>query len=404
MRSSLGFLCAWIALGSQGLVGCYGEAPQQDEEETTVAQLGTAEQSYRASEEVTTSWWYPVPGPRGPTGPTGPTGPRGPTGATGATGAQGPQGVQGTPGAPGAPGEMGQQGYPGPMGLQGPVGPAGAPGAQGVPGEQGPAGARGEQGPAGPHGAQGERGATGATGPQGEQGATGATGPQGPQGEQGPQGATGTGGEQGPAGVAGPAGATGAQGEQGEQGEQGLQGETGAAGPRGADGAVGPVGPAGPQGPEGPMGPPGIVESTFVSNDADQALPGSAVGGTHAPTPVPATLNVVLDGGTYLLTWSTEFMRASGGAPRVYVRLRDVTAGESIGVMRRPAPEVGPAAGMPADTNNDAGEILFFSGSRVLTLPAGVRHIELQYGMSSASGTAPAIRARKQRIALVKLD
>jgi hypothetical protein len=153
------------------------------------------------------------------------------------------------------------------------------------------------------------------------------------------------------------------------------------------------------------MGPSGIVESTFVSNDTDQALSGASVGGTHAPTPVPATLNVVLDGGTYLLTWSTEFMRTAGGAPRVFARLRDVTAGESVGVMRRPSPEAGAAAAMPMDTQIDVtGEILFFSGSRVLELPAGVRQLELQYGMSSASGTQPALRARKQRIALVKLD
>jgi hypothetical protein len=261
------------------------------------------------------------------------------------------------------------------------MGPAGAQGPQGVPGAQGPAGAQGLQGERGPAGAQGL---------------------QGERGEQGPQGVPGAGGEQGPAGATGPAGADGATGATGAQGEPGPRGETGAAGPQGADGAVGPVGPTGP---EGPMGPPGIVESTFISNDTDQPLSGASVSGTHAPTPVPATLDVVLDGGTYLLTWSTEFMRTSGGAPRVFARLRDVTGGESMGVMRRPSPESGSSAGMPMDTQTDAaGEVLFFSGSRVLTLPAGVRQFELQYGMSSASGTATALRARKQRIALVKLD
>jgi hypothetical protein len=153
------------------------------------------------------------------------------------------------------------------------------------------------------------------------------------------------------------------------------------------------------------MGPSGIVETTYISNDTDQGINAPLVNGTHAPTPTPAALDVVLEGGTYLLTWSTEFMRTAGAAPRVYARLRDVTAGESVANLRRPSSEAGPVTGIPADTNNaDTGEILFFSGSRVVALPAGVRHFELQYGMNTVSGTGTAFRVRRQRIALTQLD
>jgi hypothetical protein len=153
------------------------------------------------------------------------------------------------------------------------------------------------------------------------------------------------------------------------------------------------------------MGPPGIIETMVFENNNDQALSGAAVNGTHVPTPVPANLTVAVEAGTYLLTWSTEFMRAVGGQPRVYARLRDVTAGQTVDTLRRTAPEQGPSAGIPDDTNNaDSGEIVFFSGSRVVTLPDGVKQFELQYGMNTGSGTGVAIRARRQRIGLIKLD
>jgi hypothetical protein len=153
------------------------------------------------------------------------------------------------------------------------------------------------------------------------------------------------------------------------------------------------------------MGPPGIVETTYIENDTDQGIAGASVNGAHAPTPVPARLTVAAEAGTYLLTWSAEFMRTSGGFPRVYARLRDVTAGESVAVTRVSAPEAGPSAAIPPDTNNnDSGEIILFSGSRVVVLPDGVKQYELQYGMNSASGASVALRVRRQRVGLVKLE
>ena len=140
-------------------------------------------------------------GPAGPTGAQGPAGQRGPTGPTGPQGATGPQGPTGTTGVTGATGATG---------ATGPTGPTGATGATGVTGVTGPTGATGATGNAATVAAgtvttgepETEAAVTNSGSenaavfdfviPRGATGATGATGPQGPTGPTGATGATGS--------------------------------------------------------------------------------------------------------------------------------------------------------------------------------------------------------------------
>lgn len=272
------------------------------------------------------------------------------------------------------------------MGLPGAMGPMGPMGAQGAPGPQGP------QGPAGANGAPGARGpegAVGAAGPQGEPGAIGAAGPVGPEG---PEGAMGPKGDPGADGAAGPAG---------PEGPPGLAGTTGPKGDPGTPGA------AGPEGPEGPEGPPGVVDVFHADADNDQGMVGTTISGTFGTTPVPATLTVTADAGTYLLTWSAEVMRTTaGGGANFYARLRDVTGANTLGFMRHGlGVENGTNGNIPDDPEFFAlGDLFPFSGSTVVTLPAGVRTYRLEYALSSSASASIALRAQHQRISLLRIQ
>jgi len=254
----------------------------------------------------------------------------------------------------------------------------------------------------------------GPTGPRGPTGPQGPAGPAGPQGQQGPQGVPGPAGAQGPQGEQGPAGAPGAQGQQGEQGPQGVPGATGAVGPAGATGAPGATGPqgvqgdTGPQGDIGPEGPPGVVESFYANVENDQGIVGNTItGGVYGQTPLPATLTVNVEAGTYLLTWSAEVMRTTaGGSANFYTRLRDVTGNATLGFMRHGlGVENGPPLNIPDDPEIFAlGDLFPFSGSAVVELPAGVRTYRLEYALSNSSSSAEALRAQHQRIALLRLE
>jgi len=265
-------------------------------------------------------------------------------------------------------------------------------------GGNGATGATGPQGPAGPAGPKG------ATGPQGPQGAQGL---QGPQGAQGPQGQAGTAGPQGLQGEMGPAGPQGPGGAAGPQGAAGATGPAGAAGATGAQGPAGPEGVAGPEGPEGPEGPPGIVATFYANVDNDQGIIGSTMSGVFRQTPLPATLTVTAEAGTYLLTWNSEVMRTSaGGAANFYARLRDETGSTTVGFMRHGlGVDNGTNGNIPDDGEFFAlGDLFPFAGSAVVTLPAGTRTYRLEYALSNSSSALEALRAQHQRISLLRLE
>jgi Collagen triple helix repeat (20 copies) len=248
----------------------------------------------------------------------------------------------------------------------------------------------------------------------GSQGPTGPTGPAGAQGPQGPQGLQGLAGAQGPQGVPGPAGADGApgavgpQGPEGPAGPQGPAGAQGEQGPAGADGVDGAEGPTGPEGPQGPEGPAGFSESFFVNLEADQGMVGTTISGAYSPTPTAAALTATdLEAGDYLLTWSAEIMRTTAGGGSVFsARLRDTTAGVTRAFMRDGSGvDNGSTAAMPADESFFAmGDILNFSGSAVVTVPAGTRTYRLEYALSTNASPSDALRARRQRITLLRLE
>lgn len=245
----------------------------------------------------------------------------------------------------------------------------------------------------------------------GPRGATGPQGPAGPPGPAGSQGAEGPQGQPGPQGDPGPAGPAGAQGPQGPQGEAGPAGPAGATGAPGAPGATGPQGepgPAGPEGPEGPEGPPGVVDAFYANVENDQGIVGSTISaGNYGQTPLPATLTVTVEAGVYLLTWSAEVMRTTaGGAANFYTRLRDVTGASTLGFMRHGlGVENGPPGNIPDDPEIFAlGDLFPFSGSAVVTLPAGTRTYRLEYALSNSTTTLEALRAQHQRISLLRLE
>ena len=120
-----------------------------------------------------------APGPAGPIGPTGVRGLQGVTGPIGPTGNTGPAGPTGPTGSMGPAGPQGPEGAPGPVG---PMGPTGVRGLQGPTGPTGPVGTTGPRGATGPTGVQGIQGVPGPEGPQGIAGNTGPTGATGPQG------------------------------------------------------------------------------------------------------------------------------------------------------------------------------------------------------------------------------
>lgn len=165
----------------------------------------------------------------------------------------------------------------------------------------------------------------------------------------------------------------------------------------------------GPEGPEGPEGPPGVVDSFFASVENDQGIVGNTISGVYGQTPLPATLTVTVEAGTYLLTWSSEVMRTTaGGSANFYTRLREGTGNTATtyGFMRHGlGVENGPPGNIPDDPEVFAlGDLFPFAGSVVLTLPAGTRTFRLEYALSSSASASEALRAQHQRISLMRLE
>jgi hypothetical protein len=150
-----------------------------------------------------------------------------------------------------------------------------------------------------------------------------------------------------------------------------------------------------------------VVEAFYANVENDQGIVGSTINGTYGQTPLPATLTVTAEGGTYLLTWSAEVMRTTaGGAANFYTRLRDVTGTTTLGFMRHGlGVENGPPGNIPDDPEIfGLGDLFPFSGSAVVTLPAGLRTYRLEYALSNSASASEALRAQHQRIALLRLE
>ncbi len=178
-----------------------------------------------------------------------------------------------------------------------------------------------------------------------------------------------------------------------------MQGPQGEPGPPGVDGALGPTGPA---------GAPGALTVYRLAIEADQGIIGNTISGVFQATPTPAALTVPAPvAGTYLLNWYAEVMRTSaGGSSLLFARLRDVTAGATRGLLRDgSAVDNGATGGMPNDTDLFLpGDILPFSGSMVLTLTGADQTFRLEYALSTNASPAEALRARRQRITLTRIE
>jgi hypothetical protein len=130
-------------------------------------------------------------------------------------------------------------------------------------------------------------------------------------------------------------------------------------------------------------------------------------GGMWAVTPTAAELTVDAEPGTYMLTWYTEVMRTTnGGGDNFFARARDVTANSTLGFMRHGlGVENGPAGAMPVDSDFfQVGDIFPFGGTAVVELSGGVQTFRLEYSMSFGGSSASALRARRQRLSLLRLD
>jgi hypothetical protein len=150
-----------------------------------------------------------------------------------------------------------------------------------------------------------------------------------------------------------------------------------------------------------------VVDAFYANVENDQGIVGNTISGTFGQTPLPATLTVTAEAGTYLLTWSSEVMRTTaGGGANFYTRLRDVTGSSTIGFMRH---GLGVENGAPGNIPDDPeffalGDLFPFSGSAVVNLPAGVRTYRLEYALSSSASNSEALRAQHQRISLLRLE
>jgi hypothetical protein len=195
-------------------------------------------------------------------------------------------------------------------------------------------------------------------------------------------------------------------------GPAGANGATGAMGPAGADGATGPAGADGVDGldgAEGPEGPPGFIDAFHVETEADQGLSGATItSGNYQPTPVPATLTVAApEPGTYQLSWYTEVMRTTAGSGTFLVRLRDVTASATRGFLKDGSGvDNGAIGAMPGDSDVFlAGDILPFAGSMTVVLSGtGPQTYRLEYAMATSASASTVLRARRQRITLLRVQ
>jgi len=180
-------------------------------------------------------------------------------------------------------------------------------------------------------------------------------------------------------------------------------------GPAGADGATGPAGADGIDGVDGAEGPPGFIDAFHVETEADQGLSGATItSGNYQPTPVAATLTVAApEPGTYQLSWYTEVMRTTAGSGTFLVRLRDVTASATRGFLKDGSGvDNGAIGAMPGDGDVFlAGDILPFSGSMTVVLSGeGPQTYRLEYAMATSASANTVLRARRQRISLLRVQ
>jgi hypothetical protein len=150
-----------------------------------------------------------------------------------------------------------------------------------------------------------------------------------------------------------------------------------------------------------------VAESFATLLPADQGMVGTGLSSMFAATPTPAELSLDLEPGRYLLTWYSEVMRTTaGGTATFFARLRDVTAASTLGFMRHGlGVESGPPGMMPLDSDFfQFGDIFPFSGSTVVDLAGGVQSYRLEYGLSTSGSASEALRARRQRITLTRLE
>jgi hypothetical protein len=161
------------------------------------------------------------------------------------------------------------------------------------------------------------------------------------------------------------------------------------------------------EGQEGPEGPPGVIDTFHVNVENDQGMSGASISANFIPTPVPATLTVNVDAGTYLLTWYSEVMRVgSAGGTNFFVRFRDTTTSSSLALLRRgPGVNTGAPSAIPGDPDfAAAGDLFPFGGSMLVTLPAGPHTYRLEYAMSTTPAAATVLRAQHQRISLLRVQ
>jgi hypothetical protein len=145
-----------------------------------------------------------------------------------------------------------------------------------------------------------------------------------------------------------------------------------------------------------------------VAVESDQGLIGNTISGTFQATAIPASLTVAdCPPGTYLLTWYAEVMRTSaGGGSMFFARLRDVTQAATRGFLRDgPGVDNGPPGAMPNDTDLfQLGDILPFSGSMAIWVAGGAQTYRLEYALATSASASEALRARRQRITLLRIE
>ena len=142
--------------------------------------------------------------------------------------------------------------------------------------------------------------------------------------------------------------------------------------------------------------------------ETDQGIIGNTISGVYQPTPTPAVLTVAAPpAGTYLLTWYAEVMRTTaGGGSLLFARLRDVTAAATRGFLRDGSGvDNGAPGGMPNDGDLFLqGDVLPFSGSAAVQLTGAAQTFRLEYALSTNASPSEALRARLQRITLVRIE
>jgi hypothetical protein len=151
-----------------------------------------------------------------------------------------------------------------------------------------------------------------------------------------------------------------------------------------------------------------MLASFRIAVETDQGIIGNTISGVYQPTPTAAALTVAAPlPGTYLLSWYAEVMRTTaGGGSLLFARLRDITAAATRGFLRDGSGvDNGATGGMPNDGDLFLpGDVLPFSGSFVVQLTGAAQTFRLEYALSTNASPAEALRARRQRLTLLKIE